>query len=92
MSEVSERLATNPLPDVPTVVISAGVFSDQIAEGMQRMVDEGHRALADLYTDSRHEIVEDAGHLLTIDRPDRVIAAVHEVVEKARIIKRLTAT
>jgi pimeloyl-ACP methyl ester carboxylesterase len=35
-------------------------------------------------TRSRHEIVEDAGHYIHIDRPDVVIRAVREVVAAAR--------
>lgn len=85
-AEVADSHLVDSLPNVPTVVLSADAFPKSLTSGMRRCVEEGHSDLAGYYTDGRHEIVEGSGHLIQIDRPDRVILAIREVLEKARTV------
>jgi pimeloyl-ACP methyl ester carboxylesterase len=56
------------------------------AEGRVQMAKwvDLHRDEARWSTQSRHEILPDAGHYIQIDRPDAVVSAVNEVVSKVR--------
>jgi len=70
------RLAT-PLGNRPLVVLTRG---RQTNAGLQ----SAHASLAASSTNSRHRIVEDAGHEIHLDRPDVVIQAIEDVVDAVR--------
>lgn len=64
------------LPDVPLVTISSGELPpDRIAE---------HRDLARLSSSGRHIVAKASGHWIQLDEPDVVIAAIRDVVHRAR--------
>jgi pimeloyl-ACP methyl ester carboxylesterase len=67
----------NPLGDLPLIVLTRGVDSsaDLVAS---------HRELASLSTNSRHIVVEGAGHEIHLYQPQAVVDAIREVVEAVR--------
>lgn len=79
----------------PLVVLTAGKpltaevrtalgITEAQADAQQREWRAMHDEEASWSTDVRHELVDDAGHYIQFDRPDRVIRAVEEVVAKIR--------
>lgn len=64
------------LPDVPLVVISS---NDQPPETIAE-----HRRLARLSSQSRHVVAEQSGHWIQFDQPDLVVAAIRDLVDRAR--------
>jgi pimeloyl-ACP methyl ester carboxylesterase len=64
------------LPDVPLVIISAG---DQPPDTISK-----HRQLARLSSHGRHLVAPHSGHWIQFDRPDLVVAAIRDVVNRAR--------
>ena len=83
------------LGDRPLVVLTAGapmsraeLAREGIAEAQGARLLAARIALQDdqatWSTRSRHELVRDASHYIQFDRPDVVIAAVREVVSRAR--------
>ena len=64
------------LPDVPLVIISA---DDQTPETISK-----HRQLACLSPQGRHLVASHSGHWIQFDRPDLVVAAIRDVVDRAR--------
>jgi hypothetical protein len=80
-----------PVPEVPITVISAmGIDPVQRAftpDELQRKVNEGKLTLNQLITRSvpggRHVVVEDAAHAwITMDRPDVVVEAIEELLDR----------
>lgn len=64
------------LPDVPLVIITA---DDQAPDTIST-----HRQLARLSPQGRHLVASHSGHWIQFDRPDLVVAAIREVVDRAR--------
>lgn len=70
-----------PLSDVvPAEAVPAGFRWDVV----ERVAAETQAALARLSPDARQVVVPDSGHLIQLDRPDVVIAAIREVVDAVR--------
>ena len=94
-SSASAR-TTGPFGDIPIVVLTAGKQPDvaelpafmSMGQEVMAQIDSTWRVLqselAGLSTVARHEIVDDATHYVQMDRPDVVVAAVREVVERVR--------
>jgi pimeloyl-ACP methyl ester carboxylesterase len=84
---------TGPLGDIPLAVLSRDPNMPQpdlpedlvkpASNAWQQMQDE----LAQLSTRSTHVIAKNSGHYIQLDRPDAVVAAVRDVVEKARQLR-----
>ncbi|MGH9720249.1 MAG: alpha/beta fold hydrolase, partial [Bryobacteraceae bacterium] len=73
---VAKLLASSGAPrSIPLIVLSAANATPE-----QR---EGHESLARAFG-GRMDVVTDAGHWMQLDRPDVVIAAIHEVIAKVR--------
>jgi pimeloyl-ACP methyl ester carboxylesterase len=64
------------LSDVPLVIISS---SDQSPETIAK-----HRQLAGLSSQGRHLVATKSGHWVQFDEPELVVAAIRELVERAR--------
>ena len=64
------------LADVPLVVISSG---DQPPATLTR-----HRQLAGLSSQGRHLVATKSGHWIQFDEPELVVAAVRDVIDRAR--------
>lgn len=79
--EVARHLP--PIPRVPTVVLSTNALSEfppgWEQDAMRQHWIAGQRTLAQ-QTGARQVVVADAGHYLQLERPELVLAAVHEVV------------
>ncbi|MCI0348227.1 MAG: alpha/beta hydrolase [Acidobacteriales bacterium] len=65
-----------PLPDVPLIVLSAQCAGQPL---------EAQKELASLSSQGEHRMIPDCGHWVHLDRPDAVIQAVKEVLERVRI-------
>lgn len=76
-----------PVPAVPTIVLSTNDLSEfppgWDTDYMRQHWIAGQRALAQ-ETAAKHVVVADAGHYLQLERPELVISAVLEVLQKAR--------
>jgi pimeloyl-ACP methyl ester carboxylesterase len=67
---------TNPIGSIPVTVISGGHLSPlQSAE---------HEGIARSSQQGRHIRAENSGHWVHLDEPDTVIAAIREIVDRAR--------
>lgn len=70
-----------PFPQVPLRVLSQGRISTSRREqALASRLRKLHADLASLSTDSRHIIAKNSGHLIQLDEPELVIAAVREVL------------
>lgn len=72
------------LPAVPLVVLSAdpdkaGSIPGPVASALVAQ----HRAIAEQVPGARHELAEGSGHFIQLDRPERVVRAVREVLDGA---------
>ena len=76
MADLARLRTVAPLPPVPMVVLTA--LGGQ-RRGAARRRRRGHRALAAMSPRGRHVVLPDAGHLVQLDRPEAVAAAVREV-------------
>lgn len=80
---LESRTVKEPLMrNVPAVVLTRGI-------NMTPGIAENHAALAKLSTNSRHTIVDGAGHEIHLFAPAQVIQAVQDVVESHRTKKPL---
>lgn len=77
VADLQRLRATAQLPAVPWVVLTAG---DGLGDD-RRGVLAAHAALAAMVPGGRHDTVAGAGHLLALDRPDAVAAAVLSVLD-----------
>lgn len=66
------------LPDVPMRVLAGAGGRESLAVRARWLCAQ--RTLAALAADGRCDVLEDAAHLLMMDRPDAVVAAVREVL------------
>jgi hypothetical protein len=74
----------HPLGDLPMVVLSRGVDSEPEPRAT-------HARLAALSTNSRHTVVEGAGHEIHLFEPSAVVQAIGDVVEAVRSGGKLRA-
>ncbi|MDI2131000.1 alpha/beta fold hydrolase [Yinghuangia seranimata] len=70
------------LPDVPLRVLAAAGSRETLAARARWLREQ--RALAALAPRGRCDVLDDAAHLLMLDRPDAVVAAVREVLAEAK--------
>ena len=80
-----------PFGELPLIVLSRDPLLDggqawpaAEREAYRRLWTEGHRAIAALSTEGDEREVKGAGHGVHQDRPEAVIAAVEEVLARAR--------
>ncbi|WTW97161.1 alpha/beta hydrolase [Streptomycetaceae bacterium NBC_01309] len=70
------------LPDVPLRVLAGAGGRETLAVRARWL--RAQRTLADLAPRGRCDVLDDAAHLVMMDRPDAVIAAVREVLAEAK--------
>jgi len=75
--------------DLPIVVLTAGVQTitpagEPLGDELQAVWFNLHEDLAALSSDSRHDLVRGATHSIQDDRPDVVLEAIRELVDRAR--------
>ena len=79
---------TGPFGERPLVVLTAGralepappSLSEETVTRAREVWSRLQTELAQLSDDSRHRVVEDAGHYIQFDSPDAVVEAVREVL------------
>jgi pimeloyl-ACP methyl ester carboxylesterase len=74
-----------PLGDAPVVILSRGRPDEPSELSEYETALELHRDLLYMSSRSRHQIVDDSGHFIQLDRPEVVAAAIREVVEGHRL-------
>ena len=72
------------LGDRPLIVLSHGRPMARLHQGLETGWREAQQRLAGLSTRGELRIVEDAGHAISLERPDAVADAVRDVVEAVR--------
>lgn len=84
LNEVEESLeqvrSVKSLGNLPLIVLTGGLQPFHTKESMTVWL-KFQKELADLSTRSQHMIVEDAGHVIHIDRPQAVIQAVRDMLK-----------
>ncbi|MCF2529849.1 alpha/beta fold hydrolase [Yinghuangia soli] len=70
------------LPDIPVRVLAGAGGRETLAARAKWL--RAQRALAALAPRGRCDVLEDAAHLLMMDRPDAVVAAVREVLSETK--------
>jgi pimeloyl-ACP methyl ester carboxylesterase len=80
-AELVELRRTHELPDVPMRVLAAAGGRETLAARARWL--RAQRALAALAERGRCDVLEDAAHLVMLDRPDAIVAAVREVLRDA---------
>ncbi|WP_088044680.1 alpha/beta fold hydrolase [Bacillus sp. EAC] len=84
LNEFEESLeqvrASKPLGNIPLLVVTGGAQPHHTSDSWTYWT-KFQEELVKLSTNSKHIIVEDAGHAIHIDRPDAVIKALKEMYE-----------
>ncbi len=78
-----------PPRNLPVIVLARGKTGEMRMRGIDPVEidatwDELQRELAAMFDDGEHRVVDGAGHMIHLDRPDAVVEAIHDVVEAAR--------
>jgi pimeloyl-ACP methyl ester carboxylesterase len=76
----AEIADARPLPAVPLIVLSVQCAGEQLA---------AQKELASLCSEGEHRMIPDCGHWVHLDRPQEVVKAVKEVLERVRSHQRL---
>jgi pimeloyl-ACP methyl ester carboxylesterase len=76
---LQDSMKLEPIPDVP---ISVLVAQENLEGDRGAFWEELQSELADLSPDSRYEIAKDSSHFIQVDRPDLVVAAIKDVLER----------
>ncbi|MGW0518374.1 alpha/beta fold hydrolase [Crossiella sp. NPDC003009] len=77
VAELEAVRAEHPLPELPWLVLTA---ADALGRPRQaRRLLAAHARLARLVPGGAHELIERCGHMMPLDRPDTVAAAVRRV-------------
>ncbi|MDM5154292.1 alpha/beta hydrolase [Bacillus sp. DX1.1] len=83
LSEIEESLeqarVAKSLGNIPLIVMTGGLQPHHTPESMSAWISF-HKNLAKLSTNSKHIIVEDAGHAIHMDRPQTVINAIKDML------------
>lgn len=70
----------DPFPEVPLTVLSATVNSANHPAVTANLIN-AHKAMAQLSPDGEFRPVKGGSHMMTLDRPDAIVAAVQEILE-----------
>ena len=85
----SQAAATGSLEDMPLAVLShdpdkpSSAFPPDLAKAINEAWEKMQEELAHLSTRGTQTVVKNSGHYIQLDRPDAVVAAVHDVIERA---------
>jgi pimeloyl-ACP methyl ester carboxylesterase len=89
-SSAAETAGTGSLGDMPLAVLShdpdkpSNELPADLAKPMNQAWEQMQQELAQLSTRGTRSVAKNSGHYIQLDRPDLVVAAVHDVVEQAR--------
>ncbi|MEQ9066873.1 MAG: alpha/beta hydrolase, partial [Gimesia chilikensis] len=79
--EIAAGRMGGEFPDVPLIVLSATINSANPPLINETLV-EAHRAMALLSPLGEFRPVDGASHMMTLDRPDAIVSAVRDILEK----------
>ena len=83
-------LASRSFGALPLIVLTAGNklgvpgLSAEEADALFRIWNDGHDAIASRSSQGRNQLVPDSGHYIQVYQPQTVVAAIHELVVRAR--------
>ena len=90
---INEQLrSSNPLPDIPFTVLTAGSRENSVPpmfskEGREKMIKAGlemQKKLVSLIPGGKHVIVEGAGHNIHLEKPEVLINEIKEMINIVR--------
>jgi pimeloyl-ACP methyl ester carboxylesterase len=82
MSQIEKIRQIKTFPDIPLIVLSAGKPAFDITQEVLEKLQELHANLADESPQGVHIVAHESGHAIHLDKPELVIDAVRQVVEK----------
>ncbi|MBD2108608.1 alpha/beta hydrolase [Nodosilinea sp. FACHB-13] len=84
MHQVEQVRQTKLFPDIPLVVLSAGKPDFDITKEVVEKLQTLHADLANQSPQGVHIVAHESGHAIHLDKPQFVIDAIRQVVEKVR--------
>ena len=78
---LAANLWEEPFPPVPLIVLSATVNTANHPAVTRNLVN-AHKAMAKLSPQGEFRPVEGGSHMMTLDRPDAIVSAVHDILER----------
>lgn len=84
LNQMEQTRQTKSLPDIPLIVLSAGKLDFEITQKVREKFQTLHADLANESPQGVHIIAQDSGHVIQLDKPELVIDAIRQVVEKVR--------
>jgi len=84
MNQVKQIRQTKPFPDIPLIVLSAGKPDFDITQDVLQKLQELHADIANESPQGVHIVAHESGHAIQLDKPELVIDAIRQVVEKVR--------
>ncbi|MEW6497863.1 MAG: alpha/beta hydrolase [Cyanobacteriota bacterium] len=84
MNQVEQARQIKPFPEIPLIVLSAGKPDFDITQDVLQKLQELHADLANESPQGVHIVAYESGHAIQLDKPELVIDAIHQVVEKVR--------
>jgi len=82
MNQVKQIRQTKPFPDIPLIVLSAGKPDFDITQDVLQKLQELQADLASESPQGVHIVASESGHAIQLDKPELVIDAIRQVVEK----------
>ncbi|HFK1785829.1 TPA: alpha/beta fold hydrolase [Bacillus cereus] len=87
LTEVEESLeqirVSRSLGNIPLIVVTGGLQPFHTTESMATWM-KFQRELANLSTNKKHIIVEDAGHAIHIDKPQVVVEIIRDILDMVK--------
>jgi pimeloyl-ACP methyl ester carboxylesterase len=84
MNQVEQVRKIKRFPDIPLIVLSSGKPDFDITQDVLQKLQELHTDLANESSQGIHIVAHESGHAIQLDRPELVINAIRQVVEKVR--------
>lgn len=82
MNQIEQTRQTKLFPDIPLIVLSAGKPDFDITQEVVEKLQALHADLAKDSLQGVHIIAHESGHAIQLDKPEVVIDAIRQVVEK----------
>jgi pimeloyl-ACP methyl ester carboxylesterase len=84
MNPVEQARQIKTFPDIPLIALSAGKPDFDITQEVLEKLQELHADLANQSPQGVHIIAHESGHAIQLDKPELVIDAIRQVIEKVR--------
>ena len=82
MHQVEQVRQSKSFPDIPLIVLSAGKPDFDITQEVLEKLQALHSDLAHESSQGVHIVAHESGHIIQLDKPELVIDAIRQVVEK----------